>query len=140
MNLPPRKRREPLRPSEEAHILDLADAGQSQQAIANAMGCSQSTVSRTLIAFDDSRLLARRALNAGALVMAKRIVTEAQPRDALRALAKIDVVRDDDERAFVGIQVLIGGEQAPALEAGSIALEVIDATAIPRTDDEDPLT
>jgi hypothetical protein len=63
--------------------------------IARAVGCHQSTVSRTLAEYDDSRPLARKYLEARALEMTKRLVADAKPETVLRVLAKLDVVRDD---------------------------------------------
>ena len=61
MNLvPPREPREALRPIDEATILELAATGKSQTEIAGLVGCHQSTVSRTLAEWTDSRGLARK--------------------------------------------------------------------------------
>jgi Homeodomain-like domain len=93
--VPPREPSEKLRPSDEARILDLAAQGWTQERIAGEIACHQSTVSRTLAEYDDSRPLARRYLNARAIKMAQRFVEEARPSDVLRMMGKLDVIRDD---------------------------------------------
>jgi predicted DNA-binding protein (UPF0251 family) len=93
--VPPHEPGEKLRPSDEVLILRLNDEGLSQEKIAAQVGCHQSTVSRTLAEYDDSRPLARRYLNARALKMAQRFVEEARPSDVLRMMGKLEVVRDD---------------------------------------------
>jgi hypothetical protein len=94
---PPREPGEKLRAADEAKILELHAQGASQTDIARAVGCHQSTVSRTLAEYDDSRPLARKYLKSKALEMTKRLVTDAKPETILRVLAKLDVVRDDGD-------------------------------------------
>src|SRR5262245_55848606 len=94
-HLAPREPGERLRAADEAKILEMHGQGYSQTDIASAVGCHQSTVSRTLAEYDDSRPLARRVLEAKAVEMARRLVTDAKPETILRVLAKLDVVRDD---------------------------------------------
>jgi hypothetical protein len=65
--VPPREPGEKLRPGDEAKILELHAGGHTQTDIARAVGCHQSTVSRTLAEYDDSRPLARKYLEAKAL-------------------------------------------------------------------------
>jgi hypothetical protein len=92
---PPREAGEPLRPIDEATILDLAAMGKSQTEIAGLVGCHQSTVSRTLADWSDSRGLARKYAEAKSLEMMKRFVAEASPAEILKMQAKLDVVRED---------------------------------------------
>lgn len=56
-------------------------AGKSQMEIAQVVGCNQSTVSRTLAEWADSRGLARKYAEAKSLEMMKRFVKEASPPD-----------------------------------------------------------
>jgi hypothetical protein len=109
---PPREPGEKLRAADEARILELHTAGHSQVDIARAVGCHQSTVSRTLAEYDDSRPLARKYLEAQALAMTKRLVSDARPETILRVLAKLDVVRDDRESGAVsdGPTLFLGNE------------------------------
>jgi hypothetical protein len=65
---------EKLRPIEEATILEMAAAGKSQTEIADAVCCHQTTVSRTLAEWTDSRDVA--------LKFVKAIVDQA-PSDSL---------------------------------------------------------
>jgi hypothetical protein len=97
----PREPGEKLRAADEAKILELHAQGHTQIDIARAIGCHQSTVSRTLAEYDDSRPLARKYLEAKALDMTKRLCADAKPETVLRVLAKLDVVRDDGESGAV---------------------------------------
>jgi hypothetical protein len=100
--VPPREAGDPLRPEDEARILELAAAGQTQTAIAEVIGCHQSTVSRTLAEWADSRGRARQYAEAKALEMMKRFVKDASPADILKMQQKLDVVRDDRAPAATG--------------------------------------
>jgi hypothetical protein len=123
--VPPREPGEKLRATDEAKILELHGQGVTQTDIARAVGCHQSTVSRTLAEYDDSRPLARKYLEARALEMTKRLVTDAKPETILRVLAKLDVVRDDGDRGgsdedgtrlFVGFGLRIEDARKPPQE------------------------
>jgi hypothetical protein len=116
--VPPREPGEKLRAAEEAKILELHAQGVTQTDIARAVGCHQSTVSRTLAEYDDSRPLARKYLESRALEMTRRLVSDAKPETILRVLAKLDVVRDDGDSGgaddgrptiFVGFGLQMGG-------------------------------
>jgi hypothetical protein len=95
--VPPREPGERLRPEDEARILELAAAGVTQIEIAAQIGCHQSTVSRTIADYADTRGLARKFLEAKALDVARDLVAAAKerPAQALKLLGKLDVVRDD---------------------------------------------
>ena len=58
--VPPREPGDKFRPIDEAAILELSAAGKSQVEIAEIVGCHQSTVSRTLTDWADTRGLARK--------------------------------------------------------------------------------
>jgi len=105
--VPPREPGEQLRPADEARILALAAKGVSQTDIAKEVGCHQSTVSRTIAQYDDSRPLARKYLEARALDLTRRLVEGAKPETILRVLGKLDVVRDDGQDADPGSQTLM---------------------------------
>jgi len=112
--VPPREPGEKLRPIDEAAILELAAARKSQTEIAQIVGCNQSTVSRTLAEWADSRGLARKYAEAKSLDMMKRFVKEAPPADILKLQAKLDVVREDKEAARdTGIVINIGAPGHP---------------------------
>ena len=96
--LPPREAGEKLRPIEELRIIEMTRKGETQEAIAAAVKCDQSTVSRTVARYEDTRPLARKRLEAEALNMVERLVTDAKPETILRVMGKLDVVRDDDAR------------------------------------------
>jgi hypothetical protein len=102
--------------------------GVSQTDIARAVGCHQSTVSRTLVEYDDSRPLARKYLESKALDMTKRLVTDAKPETILRVLAKLDVVREDAQGAGTSVVIAIGqpGVELPE----SLQPPVIDVSTI----------
>jgi hypothetical protein len=114
--VPPREPGEKLRAADEAQILELHAAGHSQTDIARAVGCHQSTVSRTIADYDDSRPLARKYLDARAVDIAKRLVAEAPPAVALKLLGKLDVVRDDAVAGGTGD----GGETRIYLGIGNL--------------------
>jgi hypothetical protein len=94
-------------------ILRLAAKGHlTQTQIATAVGCSQATVSRVL-ALLDTRGEARTILESGAARLAQTIVETDDAGIALRALGKLDVVRDDRAEAG-GPQFIVRYGVAPA--------------------------
>jgi hypothetical protein len=95
--LPPREPGERLRPLEELKIVEMAQTGATQEQIAAMVKCDQSTVSRTVAKYQDTRPLARKRLESEALNMVERLVTDAKPETILKVLAKLDVVRDDGD-------------------------------------------
>jgi hypothetical protein len=104
---PARAAGEPLRPSDELRILVMVrEQGATQEDAAAAVGCHQSTVSRVLAKYDDTRPLARKRLEAAALEVAERAIRDGDP---LKLLAKLDVLREDREAVErPTVQVLIG--------------------------------
>jgi len=114
--VPPREPRESLRPIDEATLLELAAAGKSQTEIASIVGCHQSTVSRTLAEWADSRGMARRYAEAKSLHMMKRFVAEASPAEILKMQQKLDVVRDDRLEHGGNQVVIVLGTQAQPLQ------------------------
>lgn len=76
--LPPREPGEKLRPCDELRILVMVkEQGCSQVETADAVGCHQSTVSRVLEKYDDTRPLARKRLEAGHWTSRRRPSTRA---------------------------------------------------------------
>ena len=127
---PPREAGEPLRPIDEAAILDLAATGKSQTEIAGLVGCHQSTVSRTLADWADSRGLARKYAEAKSLEMMKRFVADASPAEILKMQAKLDVVRED--RAIGGEPsfVVVFNPEPPSfdvIQPRAVPAESVDA-------------
>lgn len=112
--VPPREPGEQLRPIDEATILELSDAGKSQAEIAERIGCHQSTVSRTLAEWKDTRGPARKYAEAKSLHMMKRFVADATPADILKMQAKLDVIREDREsQGGNTLVVMLGSADAP---------------------------
>ena len=115
--VPPREPGGQLRPIDEAQILELSAEGKSQVEIAEVVGCHQSTVSRTLAEWSDSRGLARRYAEAKSLEMMQRFVKDASPADILKMQQKLDVIREDKPAAGGGgVTVIVavpGGSDNP---------------------------
>jgi hypothetical protein len=115
---PPREPGERLRPEDEARILELAAAGVTQMEIAAQIGCHQSTVSRTIAVYADTRGLARKFLEAKAIDVARDLVAAAKdrPAQALKLLGKLDVVRDETVGGSDAVQVnvIVGQPGQPA--------------------------
>ena len=83
----------------------------SQEAVAEAVGCHQSTVCRVLAKYDDTRPLARKRLEAAALEITERAIREGDP---LKLHAKLDVVREDREQhGHTGVVINIGSPGHP---------------------------
>jgi hypothetical protein len=64
-DLPPREPGEKLRPTEELQIVEMCRKGETQESIAAAVKCDQSTVSRTIAKYHDTRPLAPEAVGSG---------------------------------------------------------------------------
>jgi len=117
---PPREAGEPLRWQDKARIVDLWQAGQTQEAMADAIGCHQSTVSRTITDLDDSRPFARTLLDANAAAIVQSILDGmkgASLAEKTKLLGKLDVVRDDHQQSSSGSNVVIciGSPELPLL-------------------------
>ena len=113
----------------EAAILKLAAIGKTQTEIADAVGVSQPTVSRTLSEFADSREHAKAILNKSAARLAERVAEQANVAESLDVLERIDVIRakERDSGAHGGVQVVV-------MMPGQAQLEppVIDLSPVPR--------
>lgn len=114
-----------LTPSDRALIFRLAQKGNiTQVEIARAVGCDPATVSRTLRLLD-TRQEARMILESGAAKMADTVVNTKDAGIALKALAKVDVVREDSQAAGnTNFIVVVGqpGQTSPQLEPPVIEL------------------
>lgn len=96
-----------------ALILNMAALGKTQTETASLVGCSLSTVSDTLAKFMDSRELARKRLEGGALKLAQTVVNTKDSTVALKALGKLDVVREDQAGAGNNVVVVMGQADRP---------------------------
>lgn len=96
-----------------AAIIRLTDEGHSQTVIASLVGCSQSTVSDTLIDFTDSREIARKRLEASALRLVETVAATKDSAVALKALGKLDVVREDQAQGGNQLLVMLGTMDQP---------------------------
>lgn len=88
--------------------LQLAEAGKTGREIAQVLGVSDSTISRTLETWGDTRPLARRLLEARATQLAQTVVKTKNADVALRALGKLDVVREDQVSSGNQMVVVLG--------------------------------
>ena len=117
-----------LSPSDRVMIFRLAGKGQSQAEIARIIGCSQPTVSRTL-ALIDTRAEARMILESGAAKLAQTVVDTDDPAVALKALGKVDVVREDAHGGSNNNVVLLIGQPGQPVPAG-LEPPAIDVTPL----------
>ena len=116
------------------HILALKRTNPSvtQQAIADAVGCDRSTVSRWLATYSDTIDDARNVLNAGALEAAVRVTEWVKSddarasMDASKTVLKAAKLLEDESKSAgnVAIQVVIGMPGAPA---GPDPFDVVDS-------------
>src|SRR5262245_36867905 len=79
---------------DKVEIMRLLGKGYAQEQIASMVGCSQSTVSRVASTVD-GRPEARMILEAGAPQLAETVLSTKDGAVALKALGKLDVVRED---------------------------------------------
>lgn len=92
----------------EALILKLAEAGKSQTEIAQIVGVSQPTVSRTLAEFADTRVVAKAVLNKHAKTLAERVVKDADVSQSLEVLDRLDVApKRRDETHSTQVMVVV---------------------------------
>ncbi|HEU5256531.1 MAG TPA: helix-turn-helix domain-containing protein [Vicinamibacterales bacterium] len=102
-----------LTPNDRALILRLAAKGHLTRAeIAKAVGCDPSTVTRTLQLLD-TRSEARIILESGAARLADTVVKTADAGIALKALGKLDVVREDSAPGGPQFTVVLGATVDP---------------------------
>lgn len=114
-----------LSPDDRALVLRLGAKGMPQTEIAKVVGCHQATVSRTL-ALIDTRTEARMILESGAAKLAQTVVDTDDAAIALKALGKIDVVREDANGGSTQNFVLAIGQ--PGFVPAELEPPVIDVT------------
>jgi ParB-like chromosome segregation protein Spo0J len=113
-----------LTPSDRALIFRLAAKGNITQAeIAKAVGCDPSTVTRTLQLLD-TRSEARTILESGAARLADTVVKTADAGIALKALGKLDVVREDTAPSGPQVMVVLGATIDPLQPPDSAVVAV----------------
>lgn len=109
------KKHSRLTPNDRALIFNLAAKGNlTYEEIGKAVGCDKSTVCRVL-QMVDTRQAARVILESGAAKMADTVVNTKDAGTALKALGKLDVVREDSRGAGNNVLVVvppIGGARA----------------------------
>ncbi len=95
--------------AETAFIVKLDRDGLTQPQIAQRLACSQSTVSRVLGEFQDTRELAKAKLHRGSLKLAERIVADADVDQSIDVLERIQVLEPKQSQSGAGgVQILIG--------------------------------
>jgi hypothetical protein len=105
-------------------ILQLHESGKSHTEIAQVIGCSIPTITYTLDELCDNRILARRQLEAAAPKLVKTITQSKDAATALRALGKLDVVRDESEKSGTNIAIVIG-QPGHALSPPTITVQAL---------------
>ena len=109
--------------AEEALILKLHHDGQTQTTIAKQLGCAQSTVSRVLTDFSDTRELAKLRTHNRALDIAEAAVngaikaaSEGKPEAALEIMDRQDVLarKQLDTGRGGNVNIVIGMPEQPA--------------------------
>ena len=111
-----------LTPNDRALIFRLALKGNLMQSeIAKAVGCDPATVCRTLKLLDTTEE-ARLIMKSGAAKLADTVVNTDDAGIALKALGKLDVVRDESGGVGIGVTINIGQPGQP------VTLPVIDVT------------
>ena len=91
-----------------ALVIQLTDQGKTQVEISQLLGVADSTISRTLAEFGDTREIARKRLEAGALKLARTVANTKDAAVALKTLGKLDVVREDQAGAGTSVLIAIG--------------------------------
>lgn len=98
---------------DQALILKLREDGRTQVEIAQLVGCHQSSVSRLLQDFSDTRLLARETLRRDAHRFAERVVESADVDQSLEVLDRLEVLPKRQSDSKGGVSVLIGINASP---------------------------
>lgn len=106
-----------------ASLLSLHESGLAKTEIGRRLGCHHSTVDYYLDRFGDTREIARKKLENGALKLAETVVRTKNGDTALKALGKLDVVREDQAQGGNNILIAIGQQDnGKALEPPVITL------------------
>ena len=122
-----------------ALILQLDATDLSQRQIAAHVGFSEATISHVLGEWSDTRDLARKRLEAGAERLAQTVVKTKDSAVALKALGKLDVVREDAQAGNVQVAVMIGQPGQSLAPPGAVLTECRPAdivTLSPRVQSE----
>jgi hypothetical protein len=103
----------------------------SQPELAKVIGCNQSTVSRMLSLFRDSRQEARAHLDGQSLKMAESVVDKGSPDLHRQVLTQLDVLPDKGSHGGGNFMLVVGqpGRVPPELEPPTI-----DVTPVPGGD------
>ena len=97
---------------QELAILKHSAEGKTQTAIAHFLGLNQSTVSRVLSAYEDTRDLAKLKLNQASIDLAERAIKEADVDQALELLDRLDVApKRQQQTGQTGITITLGMAQ-----------------------------
>ena len=115
-----------------AKILALADEQKNNSEIARIVRCDDETVARTLDQWADMRPLARRLLESRAAKLAETVAKTKDAGVALKALGKLDVVREDSAPAGAQTVIVIGATSDPL----SPSRKTLSVSAIPVSDDQ----
>jgi len=113
-----------------AQILHLSAEGKSNLEIGRLVGCDDATVGRTLGRFGDTRILARKVLERGSVQLAETVVKTKDSAVALKALGKLDVVRED-QASETNIAILMGTPEQPLLPP---AIDITPLSPVPRNE------
>lgn len=101
--------------AEISALLKLHEAGKTQVEIAQALGCSQPTVSYWLNEYGDTRSEAVYTLRNGAQKLAERIVKQADVTESIDVLERLEVIAPKHQEASRGgVQIIIGMPGSPA--------------------------
>lgn len=98
---------------EIALALSMHGLDKPNSEIARVLGVHEATVGRLIDRFADSRDLARKRLEGGALKLAQTVVNTKDSTVALKALGKLDVVREDAAGAGNNVVVVMGNNDRP---------------------------
>lgn len=113
-----------LSDAEEIAAFRLRAAGKTQTEIAKALGCDQSSVSRCLQKYDDTRDAAKAILHNNAKRLAERVANAANVEESLEVLDRLDVlVKRQETVKGPSVVVLMPGQtqmQAPILDLSPV--------------------
>lgn len=100
--------------AEDALIVHLAMEGKSQGEIAQRLNCHQSSVSRVLSLYQDTRELAKWKLHSAAKALADRVIADADVDQALEVLDRLEVApKRANTPQGLAVQVNIGVGPVP---------------------------
>ena len=110
----------------------MRKAGKTQLEIAQALGCTQGTVSKWLTALTDTTDIAREYLGGQALRMAKHVVRKGQARDHVKVLEGLKVLVPDTSSINIAIGLSLPGLSKESVTAPeTVTLSPADVTRNP---------